>query len=195
MLSKWTLPELPFEEALAHHDEGAAWVDLRSVDAYLDVHLPGALALLYEFGPGMASRARDCIPLGLPLMLLDADNADMTHAAASLKGKGFEVVGRVADGINRWAEARSAPASTEILQGSSPQGAVLDVADPGARPGEGALSIPIERLWGRVGELAEHERVTIASGYGVRAALAVGILERAALQVVYWRSAPDRAGP
>lgn len=183
-----TLRELPFDEALALLDEGAALVDLRPIEEYLDVHVPGSLALLYEFGPGMASRARDCLPLSLPLLLLGSENADMTHSAASLRGKGFEVVGIVEDAINRWAEVRTAPASTEVLRDSTLQGAVLHVGDPGARPPENAIFIPIERLWNRVGELSEHERVTVVGGYGVRAALAVGILERAGKQVVFWNT-------
>lgn len=190
MAIKSTLRELPFEEAALLYDEGAAFVDLRPIDDYLDVHVPGSLALLYEFGPGMAARARDCLPLSLPLVLLESAGADMTHAAASLRGKGFDVVGVVRDAINRWAEARGAPASTEILQDSDPQGAVLHVGDPGAQPTEDAIFIPIERLWTRVAELQEHDRITIVAGRGVRAALAVGILERAGKQVVFWRSRP-----
>jgi rhodanese-related sulfurtransferase len=180
------LRDLDFDEASAAVDAGAAFVDLRSIASYLEVHIPGSLALLYEFGPGMSSRARDCLPLGLPLVLLDLGHGDLNNAAASLRGKGFTVLGRVPDGINQWAAAGGSPVSTEIVSGS--QGLVLDVGDPGARAGENALVIPVDRLWARIEELAGENALTVASGYGVRAALAVGILERFGHDVAVWHS-------
>lgn len=180
---------LPFDEALAHLDDGAALADLRSIESYLEVHVPGSLELLYEFGPGMAARARDCLPLSLPLILLDLGQGDVRHAAASLRGKGFAVLGKIEDGINQWAATRGAPASCDVVQHEDPpDGAVLDVGDPGARAPGDAIRIPIELLWARAGEVAGHEHVMVSAGYGVRAALAVGILERAGVQrVTFWK--------
>jgi rhodanese-related sulfurtransferase len=144
----------------------------------------------------MAARARDCLPLALPLILLETEEADMANAAAALRGKGFSVLGRVRDGINRWAETRGAPASTDVVTGPQPpDGTLLDVGDPGARrPSEG-LRIPIETLWARVDEVPADGPVVIVAGFGVRAALGVGMLERARRDpVVVWRStAPDGA--
>ncbi len=90
-----TLRELDVDDARAYVDGGAALVDLRPVDDFLDVHVRGSLPLVYEFGPGMASRARDCLPLDLPLILLGTHDADVDNAAASLRGKGFAVLGTV----------------------------------------------------------------------------------------------------
>jgi rhodanese-related sulfurtransferase len=184
-----TLRELNFDDALALVDDGAAFVDLRPVDEYLDVHIPGSLELLYEFGPGMASRARDCLPLDLPVVLMECGEADLINAAASLRGKGFTVVGSVADAINQWARRRGAPASTESVRGpQQPAGLLLVVGDPGARPVEGATHIPIEKLWGRAAAFGAEPRVVIISGAGVRAALAVGMLEHAGVkEIVFWR--------
>ena len=109
MLATRTLRRLPFEEALAAVDTGAAFVDLRPTDAYLEVHIPASLALLYERGPGMASRARDCLPLDLPLVLVDLGELDYVHAAASLRGKGFTVLGSIAG--RRCEERRHRPTS------------------------------------------------------------------------------------
>lgn len=179
-----TIRTLPFDEVLANIDEGAALVDLRSIESYLEVHVPGSLELLYEFGPGMAARARDCLPLSLPLILLDLGEGDMVNAAASLRGKGFAVLGKADDGINQWAATRGAPASTEVVERLSANGTVLHVGDPGARAPKGAIHIPIELLWRRVGEVAEREPIAVVAGFGVRAALAIGMLERAGLQEV-----------
>ncbi len=186
MLTRPSVRTLPFEAAGAAVERGAAFVDLRPIESYLEVHIPGSLALLYEFGPGMASRARDCLPLSVPLVLLDLGHGDGAHAAGSLRGKGFTVLGQVTDGINEWAAAGGSPVSTEIV--SRPQGRVLDVGDPGARPGEDSTRIPVDRLWARASELGDDEALTVASGYGVRAALAVGILERFGHEVVIWDS-------
>lgn len=184
MLMKPSLQTLDFTDALDAVDRGASFIDLRQVASYFEVHIPGSIPLLYEFGPGLASRARDCLPLSLPLVLLDLDYGNCAHAAAALRGKGFTVLGKIDDGINRWAAARDTPRSTEIV--SNPSGKLLDVGDPGAQTRNDAVHIPVELLWGRVAELSDHEQLTVASGYGVRASVAVGILERAGHEVSIW---------
>jgi hydroxyacylglutathione hydrolase len=188
MVATSTLKSLGLDVADAAVDEGAAFVDLRPIRDYLDVHIPGSLALLYEFGPGLASRARDCLPLSLPLMLLDDGGLDLMNAAASLRGKGFTILGRLEGGVSEWAEAHGAPASTEVV-GAPVEGAtVLDVSDPGSPEATGAVTIPIERLWTRVQELEGKGPVVVNAGHGIRAALAVGMLERAGIDVVFWWS-------
>jgi hydroxyacylglutathione hydrolase len=183
-----TLRTLSLEDAEAAVEAGAAFVDLRSIPDYLDVHIPGSLALLYEFGPGMASRARDCLPLSLPLVLLDDDRSDLLNSAASLRGKGFTVLGKLDGGVSEWAKAHGAPASTEELNAPAKDATVLDVSDPGAPKPPDAVSISIERLWGRVGELQGKASVVVCAGRGIRAALAVGVLERAGIRVLFWWS-------
>lgn len=188
MLSTSTLKHISFSEATRHNDAGAAYVDLRPVREYLDVHIHGSLSLLYEKGPGFQSRARDCIPLKVPLILLETEGVDMIDAAASLRGRGFAVAGMLADGINEWSKWYGTPASTEVYRGPEPrQSLVLDVSDPGTAELQGATQIPLESLWHRSGEVTDKGRVFVAAGRGVRAALAVGILERAGIsEVVYY---------
>lgn len=190
MAIRTSLRRLSYEEAAGELAQGALPIDLRPVNDYLDVHIPGSIDLLYEFGPGMPSRARDCLPLDAPLLLLDLGAGDLNNAAASLRGKGFTVIGAVEDAINGWASANGNPVSTEVVTGPPPSGVfVLDVGDPGAEVPDPSTRIPIERLWGRAGELAGEERVLIAAGAGVRAALAVGMLERAGLsEILFWRT-------
>src|SRR5918992_898742 len=132
MVATSTLKSLSLEVADAAVDQGAAFVDLRPIRDYLDVHIPGSPALLYEFGPGMASRARDCLPLSLPLVLLDDGGLDLMNAAASLRGKGFTVLGRLEGGVSEWAKAHGAPASTEVVNAPAKDATILDVSDPGA---------------------------------------------------------------
>lgn len=184
-----SVKELSFSAAMRHLDEGAAFVDLRPVDEYLDVHIAGSLSLLYESGPGFQSRARDCIPLSVPLVLLSREGVDPAAAAAALRGRGFDVPGFVSDGVTEWSKWYGTPASTETYHGPRPRhGVVLHVNDPGRGPVEDAIGIPIEHLWGRVDELQGKGRIVVAAGRGVRAALAVGILERAGIDdIVFWR--------
>lgn len=183
--------ELSFEEGAAHIRGGGAFTDLRDIDSYLDVHIPGSIALPWEEGPGMPQRARDCIPLRVRLVLLETERADLPRAAAALKGKGFAVVGSVRDGINSWVAANGAPASTERAEGGEPPaGILLDVADPGAPQVEGALRIPVETLWGRMQEVPR-DQVVIAAGRGVRGGMAIGMLERAGIRdITFWRGRP-----
>lgn len=177
--------ELELDDAWQRVANGAAFVDLRRPEDYLAAHIPGSLDLVYEFGPGLAARARDCLPLDLPLIILDESAGDAGHAAASLQGKGFAVVGAVRDALRRW-EGR-ARTSERISGGEAPEGTVLDVADPRAPRVENATRIPIERLWKEAPSLAGSGTVVVVAGAGVRAALAVGILERAgAAEVVVW---------
>jgi rhodanese-related sulfurtransferase len=179
MAAKTTLRDIPFDGALREVDDGGAFIDLRPVDAYLEVHIPGSLNLLYEWGPGMAGRARDCIPLSLPLILIDAGEVDCSHAAASLRGKGFTVLGSVSDAINRWADARGVPKSTEVARGPhAPDGTILDVGDPGVVRSADWVHIPADRLWTRLDELPDRNTIVVAAGRGVRAALALGMIER-----------------
>lgn len=176
------------EQAEARVAAGGAYVDLREVDDYLDVHVPGSLCLEYEFGPGLPGRARDCIPLHVPFVLLERPDLDMRDVAAAFRGKGFAVAGVLSGGVEAWADARGEPASTEIYEGSqTPAGTVLDIGDPGVRIVAGARFISIEQLWERAPEVAGAEKIIVAAGRGLRAALAVGMLERAAIaDLVFW---------
>ena len=190
MVTTSTLKVLSFSDAMQHVNEGGAFIDLRDVSSYLDVHILGSLSLQYETGPGFQSRARDCIPLEVPLVLLDREGADMVGAASSLRGRGFNVVGRLADGTNEWSKWYGTPASTETYRGPQPRDSlILDVSDPGVVGMEGATSIPIEQLWARAAELTNELRVAVGFGYGVRAALAIGILERAGVrETIAWET-------
>jgi len=184
------IKKLTPDEALAFIDEGGAYVDLRKVPEYLDVHIPGSLSLQYEFGPGLPGRARDCVPLHVPLVLLEEDGVDAEEVVAALRGKGFAVEGVLEGGIQAWGNAHGAPASTDVVEGdASPEGTILNVNDPGAVAPEGALQISIESLWREAGKIPLDRPVVIVAGHGLRAALAVGILERAGLDELsfWWR--------
>ncbi len=192
MTTTTVLKELTLDTALQEIDSGTIFVDLCETSAYLDAHVPTSIALRFEAGPGLASRARDCLPLDLRLILLDHGDSDVPAAAASLRGKGFAVVGSVPDGINEWARSGKPLASTEVVRGPTPpKGTIVDVADPGTIGIVGGTRVPVETLWARRAEVARSGPIVIAAGFGVRAALAVGMLESAgARDVVFWKTRP-----
>lgn len=184
-----TVKRLTFDEALEVVELGGAFIDLRPTAQYLDAHVPGSLDVVYEAGPGMSTRARDCLPLGIPYVLLELGYGDLALATAALRGRGFAVVGSVEDSLNQWAGKGRRIASTEVVTGHTPPDAtILHVADPGAKAPDGAVTIPADDLWPRCDELDRSRRVAVVSGWGVRAGLAVGILERNGFDdVVVWR--------
>lgn len=193
MYATTTLKKLTLEEAMLEIEAGAAFLDVRLVREYLDVHIPGSLGNLYESGPGFAGRARDCIPLEVPLVLIETGaGVDLVAAAAALRGKGFMVLGFVEDALNAWAEAKGTPVSIDVIEGLEASGKLLlDVGDPGAIRVEGAVRIPADRLWARIDEVtdaAAGEKVVVIAGFGVRAALCIGILERHGFtEITYWK--------
>ncbi len=189
-----TVKRLTFDEALEVVEAGGALIDLRPTSDYLDAHVPGALDLVYESGPGMSTRARDCLPLGIPYVLLELGYGDAALATAALRGKGFDVAGSVEDSLNQWAGKGGRIASTETFAGGSPpEGTILHVADPGAAAPDGAVTIPADDLWPRCDELDRRGRVVVVAGWGVRAGLAVGILERNGFEdVAFWQPRGER---
>jgi rhodanese-related sulfurtransferase len=191
-----TVKQLTFDEALEVVEMGGALVDLRPTSAYLDAHVPGSLDVVYESGPGMATRARDCLPLSIPYVLLDLGYGDLALATAALRGKGFSVVGWVGDALNQWAGKGRRIGSTDVAAGAAPPpGTLLHVNDPGATAPEGAVTIPADDLWPRCDELDRAGRVVVVAGWGVRAGLCVGILERNGFQdVALWRPKGGRLG-
>lgn len=182
-----TLRELDAGSARAAFDDKAALVDLRSVDEYLNGHVRTSLSLEYERGPGFAGRARDCLPLDLSLILVDDEVGDLVHAAASLRGKGYEVLGSVPrSAVREWPSD-----SSDIVTGpDAPEGFLLDVGDPGVKlPEDPPTRIPVDRLWAVAEEIRDEPHVVVLAGAGVRAALAVGILEGAGVrEVTFWKT-------
>ena len=184
-----TLKKLDFTDAARLVDEGAAPVDFRPIDQYLSGHIRGSLPLLYEAGPGMPSRARDCLPLDLPLILMDGPRIDFANAAAALRGKGFSVLGKLENALDRWRAERGGLVATDSPGQAPDPDITLDVGDPGSVAPAGSFRVPVELLWRELDRLEGVERIVVVSGYGVRAALAVGMLERAGVKKVQiWRS-------
>lgn len=175
-----TLRNLSADRVREILDGGALCIDLRPTEQYLAEHVPASIPLLYEAGPGLGGRARDLLPLDSRLVLLDDGVSPMERAADSFRGKGFEVVGYRSGGPEAWP---GNPVTTPTIRVAEAPDvlALIDVADPGmALPPDCTVAarIPAERLWARSGELGRSWNLGIVAGWGVRAAAAIGILEK-----------------
>lgn len=179
--------------------EGGLLIDLRPVDEYLARHWLGSVPLLYEAGPGLGGRARDLLPLDARLILLEDETSPLEDAAASFRGKGFEVVGYLAGGIHGHRPTREVGIRSTVDLSFDEAGSdllLVDVSDPGTSGPGDVLSIPAERLWKRAGEIDRKARLGVLAGWGVRAATAVGILENLGFtKVAFVRTRPRGAVP
>ncbi|HEU5003887.1 MAG TPA: rhodanese-like domain-containing protein [Actinomycetota bacterium] len=154
-------------------------VDLRPPPAYLSRHIVGSVPLLYEAGPGLGGRARDLLPLDSRVILLEDGSSPLDKAADAFRGKGFEVVGYLAGGVEAWP---GAPGGTPVMAlANAPRDlALVHVADPGTvveATWQPPARIPAEELWTRSGELDPGEPLGVLAGWGVWASAAIGILE------------------
>lgn len=159
--------------------EGGLLIDLRPIDDYLRFHFSGSIPLLYEDGPGLPGRARDLLPLDARLVLVEDEQFGLDDAAASFRGKGFDVVGYLPDGVHgSVAGALNLVSTPDIAIDEAGSLVLVDVADPGTVPQLGVSRIPAETLWLRAREIDSRSDVGVLAGWGVWAAAAVGILEK-----------------
>lgn len=185
MITTSTLRALRSDRVRQVLEAGGVVVDLRPIHDYLSAHILGSIPLLYEAGPGLGGRARDLLPLDSRILLLEDPTSPLDKAADAFRGKGFEVVGYIAGGVDAWQTGPLGGTSIIALANTLPDLFLVDVADPGTaipalrRP---PLRIPVELLWERVGELDPSKPVGVLAGYGVRAAAAIGILEHLGLR-------------
>lgn len=175
---------------------GGQLIDIRPVDEYLADHAEGSISMMFEAGPGFGGRARDLLPLDATLVLLDDPNTSFERAAAMLRGKGLDVAG-LSDGTGLGTR------STPITDVASNELVMVDVKDPGTRPlssaggtGGNVRVIPAERLWTEAAELDKSAHIGVLAGWGVRAATAIGILERLGFEhLTFVRTRPVGARP
>jgi rhodanese-related sulfurtransferase len=190
------LRSLDPERARTILSRGGLLIDLRLVDQYLERHVRGSIPLLYEAGPGLGGRARDLLPLDARLILLDDGKSPLEDAAASFRGKGFEVVGLIEKGVSGWPYQDYTSTPSQAVDTWEPGHHLLEVADPGTIVPANSTFIPAETLWTKAAELDPTFHYGILAGWGVRAAVAVGILEKLGFRsLAFVRTRPVGATP
>lgn len=179
--------------------EGGLLIDLRPVDDYLSGHWSGSIPLLYEDGPGLGGRARDLLPLDARLMLLEDGKSPLEETADSFRGRGFDVAGYfAAEGAtgSRPSTDVAFVATTDMTIDDATGYLLLDIADPGVFSDRRVRFIPAERLWQQADEIGTRSHVGVLAGWGVRAAAAIGILERLGFtDLAFVRTRPRGAVP
>ncbi len=188
-----SLPRISGGRAESVLEEGLA-LDLRPISDYLEKHLRGSVSILWEQGPGFGTRARDLLPLNARLILLEDDSSPLQEAASRLRGKGFDVEGYVAAGDIPQLGKMTATRAVPIQDTGSLH--LLNVGDPGTIYEGRSVRIPVERLWDGLSELDASFRIGVLCGFGVRAATAIGILEKFGFkEIVLIRTRPEGATP
>ena len=175
---------------------GVRVVDARPRLEFAASHVPGSLNI--ELDDSFAAYVGWLLPFDAPIALLlpRPEEAARAEAVTQLLRIGFEhVVGYQAGGIDAWrsagAEVATYPTTTmaaiytEAAAGRMPP--LLDVRQPiewrddGVI--EGARTIFVADLPGRLGELPRDRRLTVACKTGGRAAIAASLLDAAGFDV------------
>lgn len=188
---------LSIQEAIPYFQHGAALLDTRSKEAYLQMHVPGSVHL-----PGdeqLSNRIGFVLSPDQPVILLLEDPAGYEQVVYSLARVGYDqVAGFLAGGLQAWASAGLPLASGEI-QDLTPAGlndllqngsrpVVVDVREPweyaqGHIPG--AQLIPLGQLNSRLAELDPARPVAVICASGSRSQSAAALLGQQGFAKVY----------
>ena len=176
-------PPLQPAEVKARIAEGAVVLDVRDADAFGAGHIPGSINI--GLGGQFASWAGTLLSAGDRLIIV-ADSAERSkEAVMRLARVGMEnIVGWLDGGIFAWNNAAFELAqlpqiSPAELKGSSSR--VLDVRRPAEYAGghvPGALSIPLNELQRRVGEIKSGGPLAVICAGGYRSSAAASLLAR-----------------
>ena len=183
---------IPLDGVLAMREVGAQILDTREPGDFAATHLAGSInvGLCGQY----ATWAGTVLDREHPIVIV-ADPGKERESAMRLGRIGFDhVAGYLMDGLTSLADRQDLDASTERL---SPQtaadrvaqsGALLvDVRGPGERAQrhiEGSVSIPLNQLAARVGELPRDRTVIVYCAGGYRSSIAASLLKRAGLENV-----------
>lgn len=196
-LGEVTSRPLSIPEAIPHFRRGAGLLDLRSKEAYILRHVPGAVHLTAD--DQLSNRVGFVLSPEQPIILLLENQADNEQVIYSLARVGYEnVIGYLESGIEAW-EAAGLPVTSGDIQDVSPQElsamlkngsrpAVVDVREPweyaqGHIPG--AILIPLGQLTSRLNELDPAEPVATICASGSRSQSAAALLGQKGFNNVY----------
>jgi len=168
---------------------GALLLDVRPAAVFAQGHVPGSvnIGLKGNFAQWIGS----LMPVGVPIVLVTASEAETREATLRMARVGYEtVVGVLGGGIAAWkAAGRPLAQVRELdvdgLQARLPGLFVLDVRRPGEHEEAhvpGALNIPVDQLEARRGELDASREMAVICATGYRSSAAVSLLARHGFQ-------------
>ena len=181
------LNPLPLDRALALQAEGAQVLDTRDPGEFAAAHLAGSINI--GLGGQYATWAGTMLAHDRPIVIV-ADPGREVESAIRLGRIGFDqVAGYLRDGL-RSLEARpdltattervSAPLAAQRLAGADPPLAV-DVRAPRERDAkriDGSISIPLNHLSERLGELPHNRPLLVFCAGGYRSSIAASLLQQ-----------------
>jgi hydroxyacylglutathione hydrolase len=187
---------LATQESIAVFRRGAALLDIRSKEAYVEAHVPGSVHIPVK---DISSRVGFVLPPSLPVVLLLEDVKQYEEVVYSLARVGFDKVeGFLAEGMQGWQgtglpvasgdiEDVSAQELDQLLKNGS-QPLVLDVREPweyaqGHIPG--AKLMPLGQLSQLVSELDPAQPVAVVCASGNRSQSAAALLGQKGFNKVY----------
>ncbi len=166
------LGSIPGSDPLPELPANALVIDLRRPESFGGAHIPGALSL--GRGSAFGLWAGRLIPPGRPLVVVADDDAEDARRMLTRVGL---------DDIRGWMTMddwiASGRAIDQVPQVREPEGTVLDVRTAGEFAGghlDGAISIPLEELTDRIGEVPPGP-LTVVCGSGYRASAAASLLK------------------
>jgi hydroxyacylglutathione hydrolase len=179
---------LTLGQALALAEVGAQMVDTRDAGDFAAAHLAGSINI--GLGGQFATWAGTILNREHPIVIV-AEPGREREAMMRLGRIGFDhVAGFLAEGmlsvhdspsLTAATERISAPLAAERIASSDPP-IVLDVRAPGEHASksiEGSVSMPLNSLAARMGELPKGRTLLVHCAGGYRSSLAVSLLERA----------------
>jgi hydroxyacylglutathione hydrolase len=194
------LKPITIDESIHYFRRGAAMLDTRSKQAFVEKHVPGAVHL--EADDQLSNKIGFILPPELPIVLLVENEEIYQRVFYSLARVGYdqEVVGYLTNSLDEW-EARGLPVSSGDIEdisveqlddllkntnGSKPL--ILDVREPweyqqGHIPG--ATLVPLGSLSSRLGELDTNHPVVLVCATGNRSQSAAALLGQKKFEKIY----------
>lgn len=188
---------LSIVDAIPHFRRGAAMLDTRSKDAFVEKHVQGAVHLPAD--DQLSNRVGFVLPPDIPLILLVNDESEYRKAVLSLARVGYEnVIGYLEDGLRAW-EAYGLPTTSgdvedvqpsdlQVLLNDGVRPLIVDVREPWEyQMGhvDGAKLIPLGQLAQRVSELDPEHPVAVICQSGSRSQSAAALLAQKGFKKVY----------
>jgi hydroxyacylglutathione hydrolase len=188
---------LSIDEAIPYFQRGAALLDTRSKEEYIQTHVPGSTYIVAN--EKLAERIGSMLPKGVHIVLLKAEDQDYGAIVHTLAQAGYDgVVGYIEGGIDAW-EAEGLPTTSgdiedidvmqlqQMLQSESPL-QVIDVREPwefrmGRVPN--ARLIPLGELHQHITDLDPQQPIALICAHGVRSLSAAALLGQSGFKKMY----------
>jgi hydroxyacylglutathione hydrolase len=199
-LGEVKLKPLSIEDSIPHFRRGAAMLDTRPKQAFVEKHVPGAVHL--EADDQLSNKIGFVLPPELPIVLVVENEEVYRQVVYSLARVGYEaeVVGYLSASLDEW-EAKGLPVTSgdiedisidqldELLKnnnGSKP--VVIDVREPwefqqGHIPG--AILMPLGSLSSQVDQLDHQHPVAVVCATGNRSVSAAALLGQKKFEKIY----------